>query len=148
MVRINAARFLLGALAYTVLAFVLHFIGAELTMQYYMDPAYFAVWSRLMMPTAGPPPLTFSIYSLILGYITALLFVFIYLKVRPIFKGRSLRYMGAIFGFGVFLVGGLPGFFMLALLINLPFLLILDWAIEGLIANVVGGVLVAYILKE
>jgi hypothetical protein len=147
-VRINAVRFLLAALAYTVFAYILHVIGALLTMQYYLDPSYFPVWSRLLMPTAGPPPLTFSVYSFILGYITALLFTFIYLKIRPLFKGKSKVHMGSTYGFGVFLVGGLPGFLMLWLLINLPLLLIVDWAIEGLITNMIGGVLVAYIMQE
>jgi hypothetical protein len=148
MVRINALRFILAALAYTLFAFILHLIGAVLTMQYYMDPAYFPIWSKILMPTAGPPPLAFSAYSLILGYIAALLFTFIYLKVRPLFKGKSRVRMGSTYGFGVFLVGGLPGFLMLWLLINLPLLLIADWAIEGLIANIVGGVLVAYLMQE
>jgi hypothetical protein len=147
-IRINTVRLFLAALAYTVFAYILHLIGAVLTIQYYLDPSYFPVWSRLLMPTAGPPPLAFSVYSLILGYVTALLFVFIYLKVRPLLKGKSKVRRGAMYGFGVYLVGGLPGFFMLWLLINLPFLLLVDWAVEGLIANIVGGVLVAYIVQE
>ncbi len=148
MVRINIIRFIFAALAYTVFAYLVHLVGAALTLPYYMDPAYFPVWSKLMMPTAGPPPLSFSVYSLILGYIAALLFAFIYLKIRPLFKGKSRIRMGVTYGFGVFLVGGLPGLFMLGLLINLPFLLLVDWAIEGFIANIVGGILVAYILQE
>jgi hypothetical protein len=148
MVRINTPRFLLAALAYTVFAFILHLVGALLTMSYYLDPAYFPVWSKIMMPTAGPPPISFSVYSLILGFIAALLFTYFYLKIRPLFKGNSRARRGIIYGVGVFLIGGLPGFSMLWLLINLPLLLIIDWAIEGLIANVVGGVLVAYLLQE
>jgi hypothetical protein len=147
-VRINGIRLIIAALAYTLFAYILHIIGALLTMQFYLDPAYFPVWSRLLMPTAGPPPLSFSVYSLILGFITALLFTFIYLKVRPLFKGKSRARMGATYGFGVFLVGGLPGFFMLWLLINLPFLLIADYAVESLIANLVGGVVIAHLMQE
>jgi hypothetical protein len=147
-VRINTVRFIVAALAYTVFAYLLHLIGALLTLQFYLDPAYFPVWSRLLMPTAGPPPLAFSVYSLILGFAAALLFVFIFLQVRPLFKGTSRARRGATYGFGVFLVGGLPGFFMLWLLINLPFLLLVDYAIEGLIANIVGGVFAAYITQE
>jgi hypothetical protein len=147
-IRINGVRLIMAALAYTVFAYILHLIGALLTMQFYLDPAYFPVWSKLLMPTAGPPPLAFSVCSLILGFIAALLFTFIYLKVRPLFKGKSRVWMGASYGFGVFLVGGLPGFFMLWLLINLPFLLIIDYAFEGLIANLVGGIIVAYLMQE
>lgn len=147
-VRINAVRLVIAALVYTIFSFIIHFIGAELTIQFYMDSAYFPVWSKLLMPTAGPPPLTFSLYSLVLGFIAALLFAFIYLKVRPLFKGKSRVRMGATYGFGVFLVGGLPGFSMLWLLINLPLLLIVDYAIEALVANIIGGIFVAYIIQE
>ena len=147
-VRINTVRFLIAALAYTVFSYIVHLAGALLTLPYYMDPAYFSVWSKLLMPTAGPPPLTFSVYSLILGFIVALLFVFVYLRVRPLFKGKSRVRMGATYGFGVFLVGSLPGFFMLWLLINLPFLLILDYTVEALIANVGGGIITAYVMQE
>jgi hypothetical protein len=147
-VRIDTVRLLLAALAYTVFAYLLHLLGAMLTLDYYLNPAYFSVWSRILMPISGPPPLTFSVYSLVLGYITALLFAFIYLQIRPLFKEMSRVRTGATYGFGVFLVGGLPGFLMLWLLINLPFLLIVEWAIEGLIANLVGGVLIASILRD
>ena len=147
-VRINAVRFIVAALAYTVFAYLLHLIGALLTIPFYLDPAYFPVWSKFLMPTAGPPPLSFSLYSLILGFVAALLFVYIYLRVRPLFKGGSRARRGATYGFGVFLVGGLPGFFMLWLLINIPFFLIVYFAVEGLIVNVAGGILVAYLMQE
>ena len=47
---------LCGALAYTVILFIVHMAGAIVDMGYYLMPDYFAVWSKIMMPVPGPPP--------------------------------------------------------------------------------------------
>ncbi len=44
------------AVAMTILAQIVHTLESILTMGYYTDPAYFQVWSKVMMPAAGPPP--------------------------------------------------------------------------------------------
>jgi len=144
---VAAWRCIVASLVFTVTGFIVHTAGAFATIGYYLDPAYFCVWSRLLMPAAGPPPIEFTLVSLGLGFVSALLFVFVYLKARPVFKEKSGVVAGSIFGFGVFLVGGLPGSFTLWLLINLPGGLVASYTIEALAASVIGGALVGVIAR-
>jgi hypothetical protein len=140
-------RFVGAAIVVTVVSYIINTIGAFATMDYYFDPAYFSVWSKIMMPTAGPPPQEFAIYSLILGFIAALLFVFVYGRVKSVFNGKNAMKSGMCYGMLVFLVGTLPGMFSMSLLINLPAGLLVAWTIFGLIMNMVGGVIVAKMMK-
>lgn len=144
---VAAWRVIVASLVFTVIGFIVHMVGAFAMIGYYLDPAYFCVWNRLLMPTAGPPPIGFTLASLGLGFVSALLFVFVYLMVRPVFKEKSGFAAGSMFGFGVFLVGGLPGSFMLWLLVNLPGGLIASYTIEALAGSVLGGALAGVIAR-
>lgn len=60
------------------------------TLKYYMDPAYFGLWSKIMMPAspnlggpiAGPPPIDFFLVSIIANIFTGigLTLIYYYLK--------------------------------------------------------------------
>jgi hypothetical protein len=139
--KLSPTRFIGAAVAITVVAYIVNTLGAFATMGYYTDPAYFAVWSKFMMPTAGPPPLEFTAASLIAGFLVALLFVFFYTRVRQVMKRWTC------YGMLVFFVGTLPGFLSMALLINLPIGLIAAWTVLGLIINLIASWLVWKILK-
>jgi hypothetical protein len=52
-----------------------------------------------------------------------------------------------MYGFLVFLVGAIPGYFALYLLINLPTVLIALWAVESLILCLIGGMVVAKLIS-
>ncbi|MBI4896293.1 MAG: hypothetical protein HY832_01980 [Candidatus Aenigmarchaeota archaeon] len=140
-------RFLGASVIFTIFSYLVHTLGAFLTMGYYLDQTYVPVWSKLMMPSAGPLPVTFTLYSLAFGFVFALLFVFIYLRIRSLFSGKSDMYAGTRYGFGVFLVGSIPGYLSLILLINVPLLLAVEWAFESLIIAVAGGAIVARIAQ-
>jgi hypothetical protein len=144
---VSPGRFLLASFVATIIGFLIHFVGALATLEYYMDPAYFCVWSRFMIPTAGPPPVEFTIASLVLGFIASLIFVIVYIYLKPALGGMSDTRAGAMYGFGVFLVGGLPGFFMIWLLVNIPFVLIMSYTIETLVSYMLIGMTVGKILR-
>jgi len=147
MGKINKWKIILSAALFAIIGQIIHSIGAFLSMGYYTMPDYLAVWSKLMMPTAGPPPLSFTLYSLLFGFIGGLLFAIVYALLKFSVPGRTIVKKGLIYGFLVFLVGGIPGYLALILLINLPFLLILLWAIESLVINLLGGMVVAALNK-
>ena len=138
---------ILAIVLYTILAQIIHSIFAMLTMDYYMNPAYAMVWSKVMMPGFGPPPVSFCVYSIIFGLITALLFVFVFDMVRNSLKGRTKVLTGIHYGFIVCLLTAIPTLFMLILLINLPFSLLIVWFIEYVIIFVGGGVIVSLLMK-
>ena len=122
---------------------VVHTIEAMLTMDYYMDAAYFQVWSRLMMPIEGPPPTEFYYASLLIGFIAAIIYVWFYHFIRPVLADGSWVRKGACFGLVLFFVSTVPGMLTLFLLINLPVMLIVAWAVSGLIISLLDGLVLA-----
>ncbi len=139
-------RFLFAVILFTVVAQIIHTIGSILLMGYYLDPAYFDVWSRIMMPTAGPPPAKFFFLSIDLGLVTSIIYVYAYVILNKSIPGKGWVRNGLNFGALLFLIGTLPGMLSLVLLINLPYLLILGWIAEGLVVMMVGGVITARLM--
>lgn len=135
---------ILIAVLITVIAQVIHSIEAMLTMDYYMDAAYFDVWSKAMMPEAGPPPMEFTYLSLLFGFLTALIYIWAYKLVEPALMGvNGWLKRGLLFGALLFLVGTVPGMLTFYLLINLPTPLIGWWGLSGLLIALIDGVIIS-----
>jgi len=143
---IRIKKVLLAGIAFAVIAYVIHMAGAIAMMKYYQDPAYFAVWSKIMMPAQGPPPASFTYYSLSFSLIGGILFALVYEIVRSSFAGETYVKKGLYFGTLVFLVAGIPGFLSMYLLINLPAVLLAEWALESLVVYLAGGIVAAKII--
>ena len=144
---VNCKRIVLGAIAYLVIAQVLHTVSTMLTMNYYLDPNYFTVWSKIMMPIAGPPPMEFYYYSLGFGLIIGIIYSYIYANVKNIMKGTVIK-KGLKYGFAIFLMAGIPSFLSIYLLINLPLGLLVYWLIiDQLLTFLFGGVAIAWLNK-
>lgn len=140
-------KLILAAIAFTVIGKIVNTLSAMLTMDYYMDPNYFAVWSKIMMPGPGPPPAEFMYYGIAFAFVYGLIFSYIYARVNSILKAKSWVQKGLRYGFGVFLIAGVPMFLNMYLLINLPLGLLLEWMIvDGLIAYLLSGIAVAKIM--
>ena len=138
-------RFFAAAILFAVLGQVVHTVGAILTMGYYTDPAYFPVWSKIMMPGAGPPPASFYLVSIGFGLIAALIYTYVYEAVKRCLPGADYVNKGLSFGALLFLLA-LPTTFMLIELINLPLGLITAWTVEELVVTLLGGVIIARIM--
>jgi xanthosine utilization system XapX-like protein len=144
--KIKYGQILLVGILFAIIAQIIHNIGAFLTMSFYTDSNYFSVWSKLMMPTAGPPPLSFMFYGLLFSLITGLLFALVYAVIKKSLPGKTVK-KGLMYGFLIFLVAEIPYSLTTILLINLPMLLILYWAIEALIIYLIMGLISAKIIK-
>ena len=140
-------KIVLSGFLFAIAAFVIHMIGAMLAMGYYKMPEYASVWSKLMMPSAGAaPPLFFSLYSLLFGFIGGVLFAIVYDVLMGGIPGKKTN-KGLAFGFLIFLVAGIPSYLSMLLLINLPAGLIAMWTLENLAVYLVGGMIVAWIIR-
>ena len=135
------------ALVYMVVAQVIHTISSILTMGYYTAEQYFPVWSKVMMPNAGPPPASFYVYALLYAFIGGLMFVIVYNVVKESIPGKSALKKGVGYGVLAFAIAGIPMTLTLHLLINLPAALIVAWAFEGLVIYVLNGIITAKINK-
>lgn len=132
MKRINWGKVVLSGFIYTLIATVVHQIEAALTMNYYLDPTYFGLWSKLMMPIAGPPPMSFFITSLVMTFVSgvSLAIVYYYLRDRlpqeP--KKRVIYFTDLTVGLG-FIFFTLPVYLMF----NVPLGLLIAWFISSFI---------------
>jgi hypothetical protein len=142
---VNLKPVIFSGIAFAVISQVIHTIGALLSMSYYFDPNYFAVWSKLMMPAAGPPPPEFFIASVSFSFVVGAIFAYIYGLIKKSIAGKTAIEKGLKFGLILFLLGTLPGMISLYLLINLPLALIVMWTIEGLVVSLLAGIAIARI---
>lgn len=141
------AKIILAAVVYVILSQVLHTASTFLTMGYYTDPNYFPVWSKVMMPGPGPPPATFYYYSIAFSFISGLIYSFVYSRIGCHLKGKALQ-KGIRYGLGLFLVAGIPTFFTMYLLVNLPFGLLVSWlTIDTLLGYLIAGIAIAKIVR-
>jgi hypothetical protein len=140
-------KILMVAVAMTVIAQVIHILESILTLGYYMDPAYFGVWSKIMMPTAGPPPAAFYYYSVTFALVSWAIFGFVYEKLGGAIGEKQEIKRGLEFGTLVFLVAGIPTVLTMYLLINLPSGLLATWTLVQLILYLTGGLVAARLVK-
>lgn len=144
---INTSRVFISGILFAVIGQIVHTLGAFAGMKYYLIPDYFPVWSKVMMPAAGPPPASFYAYSILFGLIVGMLFALVYSVIRNSVPGLTTAKKGIVYGLLVFLIAGFPTSLSLYLLINLPTALIVMWAAEGLIVNLLGGIVIAWLNK-
>ncbi len=79
-----------------------------------------------------------------MGFISALIYVGAFRMVRASIPGKTALKKGLSFGFWlVFLMGSVPGFLSMYLLVNLPAALIAVWGAEALAIALLGGAVIA-----
>jgi hypothetical protein len=139
-------RVLVGGLVFAALAQIIHTVGAFLTMSFYTDPAYFNLWSRLMMTPSGGFSTNFIWYSLGVNFFIGLVFASMYRWVSCCFCGQGLE-KGLCFGWLLFLIESVPLVLTTLLLLNVPLGLLSFWLVESFIVNLAGGILLALIIK-
>lgn len=144
--KLRWGRIILGTIVFSIIAQVVHTVGAMLEMDYYKMEEYFSVWSKLMMPAGGAPPAEFYYVSIAFTLISAFFVVLFYAIVKDAIPGRGIG-RGLLYGFLMFLLIPLSGLFMTVLLINLPLMLVIMWGVEGLIIYLVNGMLIAKLIK-
>lgn len=123
----------LAALCYAIISQVINSIVAQFTMSYYTNPAYFGVWSKLMMPTEGPPPAAFFVAGLVFDLVIGAIFWVFYLWVKGLLGKQDIWQRAANFAAVLFVITMVPSVLSMTLVFNLPFMLLLIWAISALI---------------
>jgi len=132
MSHLSWRKILTVGLLYTVYSMVIRQIEVFLTMKYYQMPEFFGLWSKTMMPTAGPPPPDFIILSLILTFYPGISLALIYCYIKELLPKNFWK---RVFFFADLMISASFIFFTLPcyLLFNLPPQLLLSWFISGFI---------------
>src|ERR1035437_8558458 len=124
----NFKKMFLTSTIFTVISFVLHQIETIIDMKYYVMPQYFGVWSKLMMPSNGPPPDSFMITFLIFTFVTGISVTLIYYYLKdhlPVEKKKRIFYFADLMIATYFVFFTLPTYLMF----NVPVGLIVSWFI-------------------
>lgn len=143
----KVARILGSGILFGLIAMIVHLSLVFAVRGYYMDPVYLSVWSKLMMPTPGRPPVSFYFYALGFNMLAGILFALVYTVIGACVPGKQFISRGLMYGLLVFLVGVIPGYLALYLLINLPIGLLALWVVESFIIYLIGGVVVAKLIS-
>ncbi|MFH1443570.1 MAG: hypothetical protein ABIG96_06050 [Candidatus Micrarchaeota archaeon] len=137
---------LVAGIAYAVISQAIRIIESFFTMDYYTDPANFALWSRMMMPGAGAPPMEFFIYNLLFGVLIGMVFAYAYNSIKSAIPAENSWMRGVKFGWLLFLVAGIPGFIMLFMILAVPVMLNFSWLVSGLVVYLLGGAAIGKII--
>jgi hypothetical protein len=143
---LNIKKVLLVSIIFTVISFVIHQIEAILTMKYYVMPQYFGVWSKLMMPSNGPPPASFMITSLIFTFVTGISITLIYYYLKDhLPTGWKKR----VFYFADLMIATYFVFFTLPvyLMFNVPVGLLVSWFISTFVIVTIASWMLVKIIK-
>jgi membrane protein insertase Oxa1/YidC/SpoIIIJ len=111
-----------------------------------MMPEYFGLWSKVMMPTAGPPPPSFVVTSLVFTLVTGVSLALIYYYLKDhLPENRKKR----IFYFADLMIGTSFIFFTLPtyLLFNVPMGLLVSWFISTFIILTASSWVLVKIIK-
>ncbi len=144
--KINWTRVFLSGLVYMVIAFVIHQIEALLTLNYYMDPQYFGLWSNLMMPVAGPPPISFMVTSLVITLVSGISITIVYYYLKDMLPKNIWK---RTFLFADLMVGTSFIFFTLPvyLMFNVPVGLLVSWFFSSFIILLGASIVMVRIVK-
>lgn len=131
---------------FTLVSMVTHNVEAMLTMKYYLMPQYFGLWSKIMMPSAGPPPLTFFAVSLVITFTSGVSLTIIYYYLREYLpKGfwKRATYFADLMAATSLIFFTLPVFLMF----NVPLVLLGSWFISTFLILIVASVLIVKIIN-
>lgn len=144
--KISWQKIVAAGFIYVVIATIIRQIEVALTMNYYTDPQYFGVWSKLMMPKAGPPPAEFFLLSLSFTFITGVVLAVFYEFIKSLLPQDFWK--KAIWFSKINIILTLVfSFLPLYLLINLPLQLLLIWFVTGSLTLVIYAAVLGRIMK-
>ncbi len=145
-VKIRWGKVILVSIILLVIQMVIMNVEALFDMKYYVMPEYFPVWSKLMMPNAGPPPAEFFIASTLFSFLSALVLACVY----ECFKtSLEKKFWPRVLGFTklMALLSLVFAYLPMYMMINLPVMLIVSWFISGVLVILLGSIVFVKILK-
>ena len=147
MKKLHWKKIVIAGFWYLVIATIFRQIEVAFTVNYYQDLAYFGLWSKLMMPAEGPPPVGFFVISTLFTYVTGCTLAAVYDFMKSLF-GKG--FWGKVIGFTDITVGLaiVFGYFPMYLLFNVPVVLLAWWLGVSWVTILVSSMIFANIMKR
>ncbi len=145
-VKINWKKVFIASIIVFIIDIVVRQVEVFFTMKYYVMPEYFGVWSKLMMPKAGPPQAEFFIISALFTFLTALILACVYECIKDsLMKSFWQRVLG--YTKLMLLLMLVFSYLPMYLLINLPVQLITSWFVTSILVVFASSIVFVKILK-
>lgn len=138
---------IIGGILFAVASQIILMGEVIATMDIYMMPEYFPVWSKLMMPEMGPPPALFYLISISVSVGLALLYCTVFHILRDGIPGTGFR-KGFNYGILLFLLSSFPSMLGMWMLINLPAKFFIAGLAFGLVHYLIGGAIIAWAFQR
>jgi len=138
---------IIGGILFAVASQIILMGEVIATMDIYMMPEYFPVWSKLMMPDMGPPPAIFYAISISVSVGLALLYSTVFHILRTAIPGTGIR-KGLSYGILLFLLSSFPSMLGMWMLINLPAKFFIAGLAFGLVHYLIGGAIIAWAFQR
>lgn len=138
---------IVGGILFAIASQIILMCEVFATIDIYMMPEYFPVWSTLMMPDMGPPPAIFYAISISVTFGLAFLYNAVYGILQNGIPGTGLR-RGLNYGILLFLISSLPSILGMWMLINLPVKFFIASLAFGIVHYLVGGVIIAWAFQR
>jgi hypothetical protein len=137
----DIGNIIIAGILVAIVSQILATVEAFMTMEIYLMEEFFPVWSRIMMPSAGPPPVTFFLYSIGFSLILGILYAAVFRVIEESIPGTGIQ-KGLCYGFILFLLSGVPFLLTTYLLINLPAQFFAAGAVFGFIGYILYGIVI------
>jgi sterol desaturase/sphingolipid hydroxylase (fatty acid hydroxylase superfamily) len=138
---------IIAAFLFTLTSQLVIMFESAATMDIYLMPEYFPVWSKLMMPDMGPPPLTFFVISVLVSFALALIYAVVFRIVAHGIPGEGIT-KGLAYGLILFFLSGVPSLLGMFLLINLPAKFFIAGTVSALASSLIGGIIIAWSVEK
>jgi len=138
---------LIAAVLFTLTSQLVIMFESAATMDIYLTPEYFPVWSKLMMPDMGPPSLTFFLMSVLVSFALSLIYAVVFRIVAPGIPGEGIT-RGLSYGLILFFISGVPSLLSMFLLINLPEKFFIAGTVSTLVNFLIGGIIIAWSVEK
>lgn len=137
----------IGGAFFAIVAQVVHTASAAFTMGWYTDPAYFGLWSKIMMPAAGPPGAEFFIASLLANFAIGAIYSGAYSMLGKALPGKGVM-KGLKYGALIFMLAVVPFTLTAYVLLAIPSALLLDWAVSDLVNLLLLGAALTSLFRD
>ena len=138
---------IIAAFLFTLTSQLVIMFESAATMDIYLMPEYFPVWSKMMMPDMGPPPLTFFVISVLVSFALALIYAVVFRIVAHGIPGEGIT-KGLAYGLILFFLSGVPSLLGMFLLINLPAKFFIAGTVLALASSLIGGIIIAWSVEK
>jgi len=146
LTNIRWGKVILAGLIYFIIALIARQVDIIFTVNYFKMPAYFGVWSKLLMPGTGPPPLKFYIVSILFSLLAGLTIAFVFEIIK---EKLAVGYWKKVFEFTclTILLNIVSFSLPVYLLFNVPIGLLLSWLVTNIVVIFLSTLAFAKILK-